>query len=239
MSLNEQRIANLYNWYDSLENRLMSILDVIPVTDPVTSLQVQTPSLAPILVESCSIIDSLFRTIFPPSAKLPSGKTVKRNDASIKSYYAILESRLNLKCTYSLFMSPVPIILHPFGKWTGKASPDWWKLYNILKHNRLSKPSDVSLANTVDCLCGLKQLMIKVSEVLARSMRFAWIDPTGYNVEHLVDILQNPSSSEKFLAYTKLFCTPVHPLKWLKEQDIQPGRFINGGRLMAYLGRMM
>lgn len=238
MSLSLEQVVDLYDWYNNLENRLRNIIDIFPITNTTSSLEISTPRFVSILVESSSIVDSLFRKIFPPKAKLPSGKEIKREDAKIMHYYSVLEPTLKLTETYTLFMAPLPIMLHPFEKWSGKSSPDWWKLYNNLKHNRLSKTTEVGLRNTLDCLCALHQLMTKVTEILKLSLRFGWINSSGFNPKYLIELLEQKSTSRNFLTYTNLFCTPIVPVEWKDETDIKPIKFDNADKLITYLGRM-
>ncbi len=237
MSFSERQIANLYDWYADLENRLTTIIQVFPITDFTEAGNVYTPRLNSVLVESGAIADSLFRKLFPNNARRRDGKPIKRDRAVITDYYLILEPSLRLVSTTSLLMTPVPAILKPFEGWTGRSSPNWWKQYNSLKHDRLSNKSSISLTDAVSALCALHQLMTKVSDILKYSLRFGWVQTGGYNPDVIFDYLQT-DKMPFFLAYTKIFCTPLQPVSWSSDRDIKPFHFENRERLMTYLGRM-
>lgn len=47
------------------------------------------------------------------------------------------------------------IKLKPFSNWNAEQSPDWWRPYNKVKHERLSNYKEANLKNVVNALAGL------------------------------------------------------------------------------------
>lgn len=235
----EQQASELYEWYSNLENRIRLILEIIPFTIPEELKKIVTPRLVPILVESASIIDSVFRTLFPNKAERPNNKTITKKGADIYDYFRILEKDLQLSKTPSLVLMSPPFILAPFQNWSD-STPNplkWWTAYNRLKHDRVKWSKEATLLNTLNALCGLQQLMTKMSDILRYSLRFKWVDLAGYNPSFLLESITSPNSS-RFLAITNFFCTPLRPVLWNSVTDIRPFDFENPVRLYEFLGRI-
>lgn len=236
----EQQASELYEWYSNLESRIRLILEIIPFTNPEELKKIVTPRLVPILVESASIIDSLFRTLFPKKAERPNNKTITKKGANIYDYFRILEKDLQLSRTSSLVLMSPPFILAPFQNWSD-STPNplkWWTAYNRLKHDRVKWSKEATLLNTLNALCGLQQLMTKISDILRYSLRFKWIDLAGYNPSFLLEWITSSPNSSKFVAVTSYFCTPLRPVLWKSVTDIRPFDFENPVRLCEFLGRM-
>ena len=242
MLFEEQDIIQLYEWYGNLEARMQPILEVMPVADKESLEKIVSPRIVPILIESCSILDSLFRFIIPERMTRPSGKTITRKGANIFDYCRELESSLALTTLKSVVMIPIPFIFSPFSGWTttGPCKMPWWVMYNRLKHERLKWSKRVTLLHSVESLCALHQLMTRIPHIIAMAFRFNWVKLSGYNPEVLLDGLPDKISGDlrSFLTYTELFCTPLSNQSWNTLEDIHPVAFQNSSRLLHFLGRM-
>lgn len=235
--ISEDNVIELYEWYDNLEHRLKIILEIIPFSNPKDLRKITSPRLVPIMVESASIVDSVFRTQFPDKAQRPGRKSpITRREANIKDFFRILEPDLKLRETSSLFMVSTPFVLTPFIDWTEDSSPKWWQSYNKLEHDRIRYSDKASLWNTLNALCGLHQIMTKISSILKYTLRFKWIQSFGYNPAVLIKQVSVPNK-ENILAFSKFFCTPLTPVVWKSEKDIKPDDFKNSLKLIEYLGR--
>lgn len=143
----EEVVIEIFEWYKNIEKRLFDLIDVIPFSNESDLKKIHSPRLVPIMVETCSVIDTLFRDLMPERFKRPGpkGREITRKGANIYDYYRELEGNLNLKSTKSLLLHGKPILICPFHNWSDKSnSPmDWWKVYNRLKHDRIktSKPT--------------------------------------------------------------------------------------------------
>src|SRR2546422_38782 len=110
--------------FEELESRLTECLSFIPFIE--TNKQVISPKFIPIILESCSLIDSLFKSF--------ERQKGKRYD--LKSYTTLVEPHLCLEEATTIFLNPPLRFLTPFSRWT-TAAPSWWAAHNELKHDRL------------------------------------------------------------------------------------------------------
>ena len=164
-SFTEKEVVELYEWYENLENQIRRILEIIPFSSIKDLKSISSPRLVPVLIESAAISDSMLRSLFPLKALRPNNKPITRKGPGIYDYCRVLEKDLKLTQASSLFMGSMPLILTPFKGWT-ESPPHkvkWWYAYNRLKHNRFKWSKEANLLNTLNALCGLHQLMTKIS----------------------------------------------------------------------------
>jgi len=147
----------------SLEAQLERCLDYIPFITP--NLTVVSPKFIPLILESCSLIDSIFSKL--------SGKDSERNN--LKAYSMKFEEVLELDEKITLFLPTTLQPLCPFKGWT-KSIPEWWDAYNKLKHDRLNNYQVASTANAVLSLAGLHQVMACNKDFIGPFLRVGWID---------------------------------------------------------------
>src|SRR5258708_1147353 len=110
--------------FEELESKLMECLRFIPFID--NNKEVISPKFIPIILEACSLIDSVFKTF--------EGKEGKKHN--LRSYTKLVEPHLCLEETTTIFLNPPLRFLRPFATWT-TAVPPWWTACNKLKHDRL------------------------------------------------------------------------------------------------------
>ena len=124
-----------------------------------------SPKFIPIIVDSCSLIDSILN-------RFAESKTERFN---LKKYSEIYEKYLSLEDNTSLFLSSPIMPLTPFKGWT-TGQPKWWAAYNALKHDRLNNYKEATFINAVTALAGLHQTMARFKDFIGAFLRVGWID---------------------------------------------------------------
>jgi len=190
--------------FTNLEAQLINCMDYIPFIPQ--NCGVISPKFIPIIVESCSWIESILKEI--------TG-TDKRY--SFKKYALINEERLELSSTTSIFLiSPIEFY-QPFKNWT-LSIPTWWKAYNQLKHDRLNNLAFATYENVVLSLIGLHQMIIR-SRLFTREIIYTgWINSQGENILDILAGLEEQCGLpyEIIPCETALFVSPLTEeiVKW-------------------------
>ncbi|QFT12984.1 hypothetical protein [Vibrio sp. THAF190c] len=236
----EEVVIEIYEWYENIESRLSEIIGVVPFASVKELEKIQSPRLVSIIIETCSIIDTLLRAQMPERFKRPGprGREMTQKGANIYDYHRELESVLKLTQTQSVLLKGKPILLRPFEKWgsNSNSSPmPWWKVYNRLKHNRIEASKEANLLHCIHALCALKQVMTKMPDVLRLSLRFNWVQNAGMNPHYLLPMLQKVNDNN-YIAYTDFFATFLQPVALNQVDDIEPVRFGNYAKLSGHLG---
>lgn len=240
--LNEEVVIEIYEWYQNIENKLLEIIEVIPFSNEEDLKKVHSPRLVPIVVETCSLIDTLYRYLMPENFKRPgpNGRVITKAGANIYDYYREIEARLTLKSTKTLLLYGKPVLLCPYEKWSEDSNSPmpWWKVYNRLKHDRIKSSKEASLYHCVSSLCALQQLMTKIPNVMELSLRYNWVQTAAFNPTLTISDVISINDS-KYVAYTKLFATFLKPVDWKTTDDIRPSSFRNNDKLIGHLGRLV
>jgi hypothetical protein len=176
----------------------------------------------------------------------------KRDKLDIRDYAELYARRLNLPATKSLMFVSPPQYMIPFEKWapltTGgeyEALP-WWQVYNHLKHSRIEHIKKATLANAVNSLCGLHQVIVKLPELVRATARHGWFPTQGVHATrfYLTDIgadLKNISQGQghqTFLVESKLFIVPLGPKPFPEDiADLDPTYYYCSPRLSSFLCR--
>lgn len=61
----EEVVIEIYEWYENIESRLSEIIGVVPFASVKELEKIQSPRLVSIIIETCSIIDTLLRAQMP------------------------------------------------------------------------------------------------------------------------------------------------------------------------------
>jgi hypothetical protein len=235
----EEVVIEIYEWYQSIEKRLLEITDVLPFVNESDLKKFQSPRLIPIMVETCSVVDTLLRSLMPAKFKRPTGREITNRGANIYDYFRELESELHLKSTKSLLLQGKPTILCPFENWSedsNKPMP-WWKIYNRLKHDRIKSSREANLLHCINALCALMQVMTKIPSIMALSLRVNWIQTAGNNPVTVISDVSKINKS-KYVAYSELFATFLFPTSWDSPDVVRPVNILNSERLIGHLGRL-
>lgn len=86
----------------------------------------------------------------------------KRDPQNIESYREIICGRYHKLHTMKIEVTRYARNIKPWLSWgtSTPESPEWWKAYNKVKHQRDQHFSKASLKNTSDALCGLLVLLL-------------------------------------------------------------------------------
>lgn len=171
----------------------MECLSYIPFID--NNKQVISPKFIPIILEACSLIDSVFKN--------SKGQKGKKHD--LKDYTKLVEHHLYLEETISIFLNPRLVFLTPFENWT-KAVPTWWAAYNKLKHDRLDNYDAATYENAILAMTGLHQVISRSAEFAPVLLSAGWLDS---NIRDLARHLAGHISSDPIPVASKLFVSPL------------------------------
>ena len=83
----------------------------------------------------------------------------KRNK-NIDDYRNIITGKYPNFYSTKVLIPRFGIELTPWEKWKNPESPDWWKSYNSVKHERNSNFQDANLENTLNAVAGLFCLVL-------------------------------------------------------------------------------
>jgi hypothetical protein len=149
--------------FSGLEVELIACREYLPFVE--ANKQAISPKFVPIIMEACSLIDSIFR----------ENTADKTKHYNLKKYGLEHEPRLSLHEDLSLFLNSPVQILRPFKDWT-KKQPDWWAAYNKLKHDRLNNYEAATYTNAVLSVAGAHQLMARNKIFVGEFIKAGWIN---------------------------------------------------------------
>jgi hypothetical protein len=160
-----------------LERQLSDCMEYLPFID--ANRQAISPKFIPIIMDACSLIDSIFFETYSEE---------KKKRLNLKEYSKLYETHLRLDNNLSLFLISPAQMLCPYKGWT-QSEPKWWNAYNSLKHNRLNNYHFATFTNAVSSLAGLHQLLARQKEFLGGFLKAGWIDT------HDIEVVADLSSS--------------------------------------------
>ncbi len=144
---------SVVNAYLRIEGMLSDVLRIVPYCT--THETVWSDALVPVLLESCSLLDSLW--------KYEAGQSscVTKTRFTMVDYFTYFGQYMQPQ--WLVFWAEKPEVLEPFLGWSksGNYQPDdyselaWWKVYNDVKHDRLLNRTSATLAASVRALAGL------------------------------------------------------------------------------------
>lgn len=149
--------------FSFLEQQLQDFMGNVPFIE--TNKKIISPKLVTIIMESCSLIDSIFHEI--------SGNHSER--FNLKKYSDLHEPTLELDENLTLFLNTPLEVLKPYNNWT-KKQPDWWLAYNKVKHDRLNNINVATFENAVYAIAALHQIIVRNSIFISGFLKFGWID---------------------------------------------------------------
>jgi hypothetical protein len=174
MKANRTRASFVISNFSSLEEQLLTCLDFLPYT--VDNQRVVSPRFVPIILDACSIIDSILRDLVDQ----PDERT------TFKRYARETEEYLELDTAFSIFLNTELVFLNPFASWRSKV-PVWWSAYNRLKHNRLNNYAEATYEITVLVLCALHQVIARNRMLIPNLISAGWFNSGD---SHFVDLMR-------------------------------------------------
>lgn len=237
--LTEFSVHQIYEWYMDIERRLGEVVRVLPFVKAAQLKDVHSPRMASILLEAASLVDTLLRDQLPESFVRANGKTTQKDDANITDYRNKLDSVLGLSRSQSLLLLGMPSLLSPFAPWADSEDCvlPWWRAYNGLKHDRLSRSGEVTLEDCLQAACAFNQVMMNVPIIRSFVFRFGWAQFVGHNPQMAIKAL-GKSTDQGYVAYTDFFATFLCPVTYRSVDDVKPIDFRNSERLQSHLGRL-
>lgn len=186
--------------FSVLEVQLIHCMEYIPFIEG--NKDVMSPKFIPIIMDTCSLIDSVLREM-----------TGNKNERySLKKYSEAHERVLLLEGNLTLFLSSPLQLLEPYKNWT-KEQPEWWAAYNMLKHDRLNNYKASTYRSAVLALAGLHQLMSRSKAFIGSFLRAGWIDTQPFEVVEQLGSVANlgalyPNPPD-MLIESKLYVSPT------------------------------
>lgn len=183
----------------NLESQLEDCLNFVPYISQ--NKQLVSPKFVPILMESCSLIDSILRHY--------SGSGKKGN---IKVFQELCEPDLRLSAKITLFLNTPIVLLGPFSDWRN-TTPAWWSAYNEIKHDRINSMASATFEHTISALAALHQTISSYAIFLGALLRLGWINTADEDV--LVSLAGNAHvfTSPRYPSMaieSRFFVSPTH-----------------------------
>jgi hypothetical protein len=229
--MDAQTATNVLRWYEELEEQLVYFMKDIPPQGK--NLDVWSPALATVIVESCNLIESVFYHITPDPTTY--GSTKKREKLFLCDYAAFYSNRHSLsERKVVIFQEPLDWCT-PFEKWAGATTfdnPEWWDIHNKSKHSRLDHFEKFTLKRAIEALAGALVViatapMVSSARALATVMvKHGWLNldlEMGIDREFL-DHFYNRNVAKAWLApETPLFAAilSVVPLPQTMSSDLK------------------
>jgi hypothetical protein len=224
----------IVNWYIELEQRLSTILATTLYNNQ--TAKIFLPPLVNIILDSCSLIDTIFREEY-------KGKR-KRKELTINDYCSHFESLYMFSGIKSvIYQFPLQYI-EPFKGWYNGQKNSykgliWWQTYNKLKHDRIKEYSQATLDNAISSVCALHQLISQLETFKKALLRKDFICFGQWGKEYALEIVydKNQNKEVTILVETELFATPIGATFPDKIETISPFFFSYGRKLWRYVGR--
>jgi hypothetical protein len=195
-----KRLSAVLANFSTLETRLLECLDFLPYTKE--NWRVVSPRFAPIILDACSLTDSVLRHF--------AGLSNER--ANFKRFATELDEHLDLQDAISVFLTTDLVFLNPFASWKTKV-PTWWTAYNRLKHDRLNHCAEATYENAVSALCALHQVLARDRDFIPRLISAGWFNTDDPQFAELI-CAQHIEIGVKPIhvmpAESRLFVTPIH-----------------------------
>ncbi len=193
------KIRFIISNFEELESQLEECLSFIPFIS--VNKGVVSPKFIPLIIESCGLIESIFKEI--------GGEEGKKYN--LKDYSKLVEHNLDLEVAISLFIDQSILFLNPFINWT-KAPPTWWLAYNKLKHDRLNNYNESTYENAINAMAGLHQVISRNTDFIAALLSAGWFNHDSEDIEELFAAKMAGAGSPIHLipVESKFFVSPLH-----------------------------
>ena len=201
-----EQAENTLALYLEVEDRLASILDIVPYATQ--NETVSLPKLSSIIVEAGSLVDAVFREQVQTSKK--------RDDLNISDFADFFERTRKLSSIRTLTYRWPHRLLRPFEPWSRRDTRNaparlvWWDAYNRLKHQRLAEIPLSTLHHSVHSVCALHQVLSQLPDFLPHLHRHDLIASRLYDVDYLIRAVSRGEPLNGFVMMeSRLFGTPI------------------------------
>lgn len=233
--MDERGSELILNWFNDIEGRFASLIQTVPISDDTRDVFI--PPLTSIILEACSLLDTVFRSSYEPASEAP--------DAKFPDFARCYEERLMLSQKKTVVYHYPAHILRPFDGWiddAGEYSPlFWWQNYNSIKHDRINNCERSTFNTALHSLCALHQAIVFSSDFVEALARHNMISFDRWAEPFAMSVLKGelPNESIRLLVESELFGTPtggeyelpddLSKAHWFGE-DTKFRRFVNLGR---------
>jgi hypothetical protein len=206
--MDETTAENTIRWYEDLEEALAAFLKGVPPQG--NNLQVWSPKLATVLVEACTLTESVFYQITPISTAVGG---MARDRMGLVHYAELYAARRRFaERKVALLQEPLRWV-EPFRGWAGRTAgfskPDWWKTYEAAKHHRLDVLQEATLHTALLALAGALVTIVTEPALLLMARRHKWLDFYDDRPESLVTDVLERRTSIWLCPETQLFSVPL------------------------------
>ena len=190
----ESKLNFVVSSFSSLEEQLLNCREYLPFIEQ--NKFAVSPKFVPIIVDSCSLVESIFKEISIDD---------KKND--FKTFSQLHESTLQLENAISLFLNLPLQFIQPFKGWKTK-QPSWWKAYNALKHDRLNNFEGATYENTISALCGLHQIIARTQLFIPSIAVAGWLNSESDDFVEMLAARSAMSGLPELPVESKLYVSP-------------------------------
>jgi len=158
-----------WNYYLALENDLEKLSRYIEFDK--NNFQTFSIELAHLLLASSAEVDVVMKelcTLLLPEAKAEN----------IIQYQKVIQEKLPNLIDEDIFINRYGISVKPWTNWnTDESSPNWWKSYNKVKHERDKYFSRANLQHTINALGALLIVNYHYYKILFEQEKCATVEP--------------------------------------------------------------
>ena len=156
-----------YEQYQIIEQDFIDFIKIIPLNDT-DNLKVYSPILRDIIIRSCVQIELFFKEwgkfecsnkSFENLYKLYNAVDKKSNSIkgarnwNFRDYYILKENCIKFR---PLHIREIDDEIEPFKSWTrSELIPEWWSVYNSIKHDGIKSKKKVNLKIALETLAAL------------------------------------------------------------------------------------
>lgn len=208
--VDKKKVEFVVSNFIDLEKKLIDCLGYIPYKEQ--NYNTISPKFIPIILDTCSLIESIFKDI------------IGKGKFNFKDYSEKIDDKLDLTNTISVLLTSPVQFLEPFKNWKNKI-PEWWNIYNKVKHDRLNNFHLITYNAVVLSLAALHQLISKNRKFTNCICANGWISPDSEIIGELYGarmINENCLPINIIACESKLFVSPLH----LNFVDKENDRFI-------------
>jgi|UniRef100_UPI004057213A hypothetical protein len=158
----------ILKYYSEVEKESHRILKTIPYKE--NNISAEIPSIAPIIVESGSLIDTIYQS--------------KKDKRKIFNYYC---EEFSIIDSVAVFIDHPLRLINPFKNCFQNnifCEPTWWNAYNGLKHSRLDNIDKSNIENLINIVCALF-LVISQDEDFFESLLINDYVRTRFAIDHI------------------------------------------------------
>ena len=224
-------------WYGWLEEELLNILKYIPPSGQ--NLEAFSPQLATLIIESCGLLDSVFRQISPDRVTV-DGKSKRRRELDIVDYSKLYADKFDIAASKSILLIPPARYLIPFRAWLENKSPEWWRIHTDLKHDRIANLKKANLNVAIESLCGLQLIVATLPDFARAILRRGWVPGKKMTPEITVRTLESKPGSayDSLLVESRFFIVARGAEKFpAKIEDLHLSLFAASERIFDFFGR--